>query len=68
MEELGWVSRCEGNDKRERIIRLTEKAYDMFPKCYEDGESVEREAIKGISKEELEAFNKTIRKLMNNFR
>jgi len=64
MEELGRVIREEGNDKRERIIRLTEKACDKFPKWYEDAESLEREAIEGISKEELEAFNNTIKKMI----
>lgn len=64
MEELGWVIRKEGKDKRERLIRLTEKANDMFPKWYEAAESVERQVVGGIPKEELEILSNIIGKIM----
>lgn len=66
MEEMGLVIRTEGKDKRERHIKLTEKAYEMFPKWREAAESVEVEAVNNISEEELESFNKTLKKMMMN--
>lgn len=66
MEEMGLVIRTEGKDKRERNIKLTEKACEMFPKWQEAAESVELEAVNNISEEELESFNKTLKKMMMN--
>lgn len=66
MEEMGLVNRTEGKDKREKLIKLTEKAYEQFPKWYEAAKSVELEAISKISEEELEIFNSTLEKMMMN--
>ncbi|HJF35191.1 MAG TPA: MarR family transcriptional regulator, partial [Clostridium perfringens] len=66
MEEMGLVIRTEGKDKRERIINLTEKAYEMFPKWFEEAKNIEVEAISNINKEELEIFNSVLEKMMNN--
>lgn len=66
MEEMGLVIRNEGKDKRERIIKLTEKAYEMFPKWHEEAKNIEIEAINNIAKEELEIFNSVLEKMMNN--
>ncbi|KZL90311.1 MarR family winged helix-turn-helix transcriptional regulator [Clostridium magnum] len=66
MEEMGLVIRREGNDKRERHIKLTEKAYEMYPKWYEAAKRIELEAINNISKEELKIFNQTLEKMMMN--
>jgi Transcriptional regulators len=66
MEEMGLVIRTEGKDKRERHIKLTEKAYEMYPKWYEAAKSIELEAINNISKEELEIFNEILEKMMMN--
>ena len=66
MEEMGLVIRTEGQDKRERLIELTEKAYEMFPKWYEAASSIELEAINNISKEEIESFRNTLEKMMMN--
>lgn len=66
MEEMGLVIRTEGKDKRERIINLTEKAYEMFPKWFEEAKNIEVEAINNINKEELEIFNSVLEKMMNN--
>lgn len=66
LEEMGWIIREEGTDKRERHIRLTEKAYEMFPKWYEVSNSIEIEAVKGIDDNELEVFNNVLRKIMKN--
>jgi len=66
MEKSGWVIRQSGEDKRERHIKLTEKAYEMFPKWYQAANNVEVEAINGIEKDELEIFNNVLEKIMNN--
>lgn len=66
MEKMGLVIRSEGKDKRERIIKLTEKAYEMFPKWHEEAKNIQIEAIKNIDKEELEIFNSVLEKMMNN--
>lgn len=66
MEEMGLVIRTEGKDKRERHIKLTEKAYEMFPKWQDAAESVELEAVNNISEEELETFNNVLKKMMMN--
>ena len=65
MEEMGLVIRNEGRDKRERIIKLTEKAHEMFPKWHEEAKNIEIEAINNINKE-LEIFNSVLEKMMNN--
>ena len=66
MEEMGWVTRQYGKDKRERHIKLTEKACQMFPQWFQTANNVEVEAINGIDKDELEIFNDVLEKIMNN--
>lgn len=66
MEEMGLVIRTEGKDKRERLIKLTEKAYEMFPKWHEAARDLEVEAISNIDKDELEIFNNVLEKMMKN--
>ena len=66
MEESGLVIRQSGEDKRERHIKLTEKACHMFSQWYEAATNVEAEAIKDIDKNELEIFNNVLGKIMNN--
>ncbi len=48
---MGLVFRSEGIDKREIIINLTENAYEMFPKWFEEAKNIEVEAINNINKE-----------------
>ena len=66
MEEMGLVIRTEGKDKREKNIKLTEKANEQFPKWYETAISVELESINNISEEEVDIFNKVLEKMMMN--
>ena len=66
MEKMGWVVRQEGKDKRERYLTLTEKAYEMFPKFHEAFSNVETNALKDITKEELDIFNDVLEKMMTN--
>jgi len=66
MEQIGWVIREAGKDKRERYIKLTEKACDMFPKWHQAANNLELEAINDIDKEELDIFTKVLKKMMKN--
>lgn len=66
LEELGWVIREAGNDRRERHIQLTENALNMFPKWYQVADYIEMEAIKDIDKDELEIFSRVLEKMMKN--
>ena len=66
MEEMGLVIRSEGKDKRERLIELTEKTYEMFPKWHEADQNIQIEATKNIDKDELEIFNNILDKMMKN--
>ncbi|WP_143318011.1 MarR family transcriptional regulator [Clostridium sp. HBUAS56017] len=51
MEEMGLVIRNEGKDKRERLIKLTEKAYEMFPKWHQAAQDLKIEAISNIDRD-----------------
>ncbi len=66
MEEMGWVTREYGIDKRERHINLTQKAYLMFQKWHEADKNIEINAIKDISKDELDIFNNVLEKMIKN--
>lgn len=66
MEQQKLFIRESGSDKRERHIKLTEKAINMFPKWYKVATSVEEEAIKGISQEELDILNDIMEKMKRN--
>ncbi len=64
MENIGWIVRSEGEDKRSKIISLTEKSIDMYPKWEESSKALERKAIEGIDEEDLNTFNKVIDAMM----
>jgi len=66
MEEVGLVIREAGSDRRERYIKLTEKACGMFLKWNQAANILEKEAINDIDKEELDIFNKVLEKMMKN--
>jgi len=66
IEEMGWVIREYGQDKRERHIKLTEKAYEMFEKWHQVANNIEIDATKDISKDELDIFNKVLEKIIKN--
>lgn len=66
MEEGGWILRIEGNDKREKRIRLTSRGLEMFPECYEIASSLETDIVKDFTKEELDIFNRVLEKMMKN--
>ena len=66
MEEMGWVTREYGNNKREKHIKLTEKAYEMFIKWNAVSDNIEVDAKKDISKDELDIFNNVLEKMIKN--
>lgn len=52
MEKSEWIMREEGTDKRERIIKLTEKAKNEFSEIKESVESVEQKFLYHLTEEE----------------
>lgn len=68
MEKSGWVERREGNDRREKIISLTEKAIGVYSEWEEISEDIEKRALEGIENEELEVFERVLEKMMNNLK
>jgi len=68
MEEMGWVAREYGNNKREKHIKLTEKAYEMFEKWNLVSDDIEVDATKDISKDELDVFNNVLEKMIKNLK
>lgn len=66
MEEMGWVTREYGQDKRQRHIKLTEKAYEMFLEWRQADTNIEIDAVKDITKDELDIFNTVLNKMINN--
>lgn len=66
MEEMGWVTREYGNDKREKHIKLTQKAYEVFIEWNQVDNNIEIDAVKDISKDELDIFNNVLQKMIKN--
>jgi MarR family transcriptional regulator, transcriptional regulator for hemolysin len=66
MEDMGWIVRREGRDKREKLIEMTDKAREMFPEWEAVSGALEKEATKGISEEEMEAFEQILDKILAN--
>ncbi|MBE6067536.1 MAG: MarR family transcriptional regulator [Clostridium lundense] len=66
MEEVGWIIREEGNDKRERRIQLTKKAFEAFSQWHKVSNDLEMDAIRDISQEELKIFNNVLKKMIKN--
>ncbi|MED4403467.1 MarR family winged helix-turn-helix transcriptional regulator [Metabacillus fastidiosus] len=68
LEKSGWVIRMEGNDKRERIIQLTEKANELIPQLEETVKAFEREMIGNLSDDEQQELLRLIKKMGANER
>ncbi len=67
MEQKGLIERHSvDTDARLKKITLTPKAIAMHKQVLEDIEETEKRLTKGISKEELDAFIVTIRKMQKN--
>lgn len=67
LEDMGLVERnISANDKREKRISLTGRAKEIFSQCMEASDELEKEALEGISPDELELFNAVLEKMMRN--
>ena len=63
MEKNGWIIRKQGNDKRERIIELTNFAKKEFKYVRKEMDQFETEVLEDLSKEEKEQLKKLLLKL-----
>lgn len=52
LEKLGWLTTHEGRDRREKIVRLSEKTIAEFPEIESSIIRFENEFLKGLSDEE----------------
>ncbi|MFY4776390.1 MarR family winged helix-turn-helix transcriptional regulator [Metabacillus sp. RGM 3146] len=63
MEECGWVTRETGYDKRERIIKLTEKAKELIPEVLATTSEFEKDMLQNLSPDEKESFFHLLKKM-----
>lgn len=63
MEKNGWIIRKQGNDKRERIIELTNFAKKEFKYVRKEMDQFETEVLEDLSKGEKEQLKKLLLKL-----
>ena len=56
LEESGWVKRTQGNDRRERLVSLTDKAIENLPALEKEVKNFEERMVNDLSDEELEFF------------
>jgi len=63
LEESGWIERKEGNDKRERIVHLAEKAEKMIPEIEQRIVEVEERLLARLTKEEQQQLLALIKKI-----
>jgi DNA-binding MarR family transcriptional regulator len=66
LEEMGWVIRAEGEDKRERYVSLSPQAVEKFPEWLEAADQLEKAALRDISEEDLATFNRVLKKMNDN--
>ncbi|AMA72151.1 MULTISPECIES: MarR family winged helix-turn-helix transcriptional regulator [Aneurinibacillus] len=66
MEQGGWITREEGTDRRERKVKLSQKAYEMLPVLEKASEMVETQALKGIKEEDLRIFTCVLEQMVKN--
>ena len=66
MEKMGWVIREDGDDKREKYIRLTDKAYDMYLRWDRASREIETACTENITKEEIDIFNSVLERMIRN--
>ncbi|MBM7598836.1 DNA-binding MarR family transcriptional regulator [Virgibacillus halotolerans] len=63
MEKSGWIVRKQGNDKRERVIELTEEARQKFTPIRQTMDQFELEMLAGLSLEEKEQLQYLLSKI-----
>lgn len=63
LEESGWVKRTQGNDKRERLVTLTEKAIKNLGEVEEKVKAFEQSMVQFLTVEEQENLYSLLCKL-----
>jgi MarR family transcriptional regulator, transcriptional regulator for hemolysin len=63
MEENGWVSRVEGQDRRERYIELTKEAKEKYKKIENTVSIHDEEILINLSEKEKEALFEMLLKI-----
>lgn len=67
MEKSGWVRRHpSARDRRRKLIRATEQAKPVWRKVVQEGEKIEKQAISGIGKSQLQQLQEAIRQMVRN--
>ncbi|MBB6450804.1 DNA-binding MarR family transcriptional regulator [Geomicrobium halophilum] len=60
MEKEGLITKVPGEDRRARAIQLTDKAHELYEVWLKESDEMEKQAMKGISKADLETFHKVL--------
>ena len=69
MEKLGWINRIvDQNDKREKKSVLTDKAKAHIPIWLEMVNDLNKQAIHGISSEDIAVFDHVLNQILENLR
>lgn len=63
LEQMGFVQRVIGSDKREKIIELTPFAYEVLPAIIEDVESYERQMLRHLNEQDVEQLEAILNKM-----
>lgn len=63
MEKNGWIVRKQGNDKRERVIELTEEAEQKFLAVRQTMDKFEQDILVDLSTEEKQQLQLLLRKI-----
>ena len=63
LEALGWLTTQEGQDRREKIVRLSEEAIVKFPAIEASIIQFENEFLQGLSNTEQELLRGLLRKM-----
>ena len=63
LETLGWLERVDGEDKREKIVKLSPLAEEKFPKIKKTIVAFEEEMIGSLTPEEQQQFMNLLGKM-----
>ena len=63
LEVLGWLERVETADKREKVVALSNRAKEQFPKILASIEAFEQHTIKNLSLQEQQQLIELLNKL-----
>lgn len=66
LEEMGWIIRSEGDDKRERYVSLSPLAIERFPEWLQAASDLEALALRDIEESDLVTFNRVLKKMNDN--